>query len=72
MVDDGNSWNQLSADLEDLNEFEKIKIKEVLKRDFELSEKENCRVFKLKRILKDFKRRGFGKYDSILTFDYRI
>ena len=33
----------------------------MLKRDAELNELESERVFRLKRILKDFKRRGIGK-----------
>ena len=45
----------------ELSHEERESIIRVLKRDAELNDLESERVFRLKRILKDFKRRGIGK-----------
>lgn len=47
--------------LTELTNDERESIIRVLKRDAELNDLESERVFRLKRILKDFKRRGIGK-----------
>ena len=58
MVDE--NWKNVAKLLTGLDECEQGLIANVLKRDLDLNEKNDQRVFKLKRILKDFKKRGIG------------
>ena len=55
------TFNQFVQNLTELSHEERESIIRVLKRDAELNDLESERVFRLKRILKDFKRRGIGK-----------
>ena len=55
------TFNQYFQNLTELSNEERESIIRVLKRDAELNDLESERVFRLKRILKDFKRRGIGK-----------
>ena len=57
------AWNysMVFQNLTELTNDERESIIRVLKRDAELNDLESERVFRLKRILKDFKRRGIGK-----------
>ena len=58
MVDE--NWKNVAKLLTGLDESEQGLIANVLKRDLDLNEKNDQRVFKLKRVLKDFKKRGIG------------
>ena len=59
---ENNSVNRVFfQNLSELSNDERESIIRVLKRDAELNDLESERVFRLKRILKDFKRRGIGK-----------
>ena len=58
MVDE--NWKNVAKLLTGLDDCEQGLIANVLKRDLDLNEKNDQRVFKLKRILKDFKKRGIG------------
>ena len=72
------TFHQYVQNLTELSHEERESIIRVLKRDAELNDLESERVFRLKRILKDFKRRGIGKdrvsvkLDEPTSFSYFI
>lgn len=73
-----DTFHQYVQNLTELSHEERESIIRVLKRDAELNDLESERVFRLKRILKDFKRRGIGKdrvsvkLDEPTSFSYFI
>ena len=72
------TFHQYVQNLTELSHEERESIIRVLKRDAELNDLESERVFRLKRILKDFKQRGIGKdrvsvkLDEPTSFSYFI
>ena len=56
MVDE--SWKNVAKLLTELDDSEQTMIASVMRRDLDLNQRNDQRVFKLKRVLKDFKKRG--------------